>query len=118
MSDTYLADDHSLVYGNPKMFLLFLSLILSLVQTIFLDSYLGFFLPVSPRSSYLLNWNSVINFSQLVNLVFPFLIHNECLAIPEEYNHFSLPVAKIGNLRLYRFLLKCFYFVFILSPTY
>ena len=103
------------------MFLLFFSLILTALasfKTTFFDSYLGFLLFVAPRSS----WTSVINFLQLVNLVFPVLIQNECKPIPEAYNHMSLPMAT--NLRFYRFLLICFYplpymkvLIFSVSPS-
>ena len=52
--DAHLAVDNSLVYSYPKMFLLFFSLILTAwawFKTIFLDSYLGFFLFVAPGLS-------------------------------------------------------------------
>lgn len=46
-------------------------------KTVFINSYLGFFLSFTPGSRQLQNWASIINFPQLVNLFFfPFLIHN------------------------------------------
>ena len=56
--DTYLAVDHSLDYGYPIVFLLFINLILTAWAwfiTIFLDSYFGLFLFIALKSSYLLN---------------------------------------------------------------
>ena len=54
--DAYLVVDHSLVYSYPKMFLLFLYLILTACawfRPIILDSYLGIVLFVAAGSSYL-----------------------------------------------------------------
>ena len=51
--DAYLAVNHSLFYSYPKMFLPFFSLIVTAwvwFTTIFLGSYLGFFLFVTPGS--------------------------------------------------------------------
>ena len=73
----------------PNMFLLFFSLILNLVYTkptIVLDSYIGLFLLFTPGSSQSQNCNSVITFPHLINLVFPFLVHNECQPMPEACN--------------------------------
>ena len=77
--DAYLPVDHSLIYSHSKMFLLIFSLIFcAWSKTIFLDSYLGFFLSFVAGSSWLQNVNSVFNFPELVSLVFPFLIGNKC----------------------------------------
>ena len=52
------------------MFLQFFSLILSLILSRFISRFLFCFCPW-------IYWNFVINFPQLANLVYPFLIHNE-----------------------------------------
>ena len=49
--------------------------------------------------------SSVITYPQFLNLIFHFMISSECLPM------------KHTNLYLRRFLLICFYFVFVLDPT-
>ena len=84
----YLPIDHSFSLQLSYFLLLFFSIILSEPnsnKTIFVDSYLGhvFVWFFAHGSSQLQKWNSVINFSHLVNQVFPFLFQNECQPIPE-----------------------------------
>ena len=74
--DTYLAVDHSLVYSYPKIFLLNVWLLGPGLQPSFSIHISVYFFAL--KYSYLLNGNPVINYPQLVNLVFRFLIHNEC----------------------------------------
>ena len=89
--DAYLIVDQSLGYGGySKMFLLFFSLILNLI-------------PVLKPSFSWIYWNSVINFPQLADLVYPFFIHNEMNATqfkPKVHNYLNFPIAT--NLCLYR----------------
>ena len=116
--NAYLIVDHSLVYSYPKTFLLLLSLILTAwawFKTIFLDLY-PWFIFVAPGSSWLQDWNSVINFPQLVSFVFPFFIRSKCMPVPGGNSYLSLTMTI--NLCLYRFLLICFYIAFIFGPTY
>ena len=118
--DLHLVVDQSLVFGNyPKAFLLFFSLVLSLIpvkKTIFFYPCLDFILLFS-----CIYWNSVINVPRLINLVYRFLIDSEMNAIQfkrKEHSYLNFPIAINSCLCLrYQFLLLCFYFVFILGPT-
>ena len=118
--DLHLVVDQSLVFGNyPKVFLLFFSLVLSLIpvkKTIFFYPCLDFILLFS-----CIYWNSVINVPRLINLVYRFLIDSEMNAIQfkrKEHSYLNFPIAINSCLCLrYQFLLLCFYFVFILGPT-
>ena len=81
--DASLANHHSLIGSYPKMFLLFLSLILSLIPGLkqFFSIHISFsflfcFLLLDLTSC--IFSNSVINFPQLVNLVFLYVIPNQC----------------------------------------
>ena len=72
--------------ASLKCFYYLFSLILTTCfcfTTIFLDIYLGFFLFAAPGSSQLQNWSYLTIFRQLVNLAFPFSMHNESKSIPD-----------------------------------
>ena len=108
--------DQSLIYsGCPKMFLLFFSLILSL--TLNLSQFICWFRFRFDFYSWIY-WNSVIDFPLLVNLVFPFLIHNEINASqfkPKGHNYLNLPsqlyklmLVSVISLSAHMFLF-CFY---------
>ena len=76
-----LAVDYSLVYSYPKLCLLFFSLILLEPDSKpSFSNHPSFVLLFAPGPAWR-NRNSVINFPQLVNLVYPFLIHDECWSI-------------------------------------
>ena len=96
--DAYLSVDQSLVYSHSNLiYSNQSSLELSWIKTIFLDSYLGFFLSFVRGSSQLQNLNSVIDIPYLVNLVFPYL----CQYITNQ-------VANFGSLSSRLYVLVCF----------
>ena len=71
---------------------------------------------VFPGSSWLQNLSSVIDFTELLNLVFPFLIHNECQPITTTVidNYVSLPILKLRQSSACMFL---FLFLSLVLPT-
>ena len=102
------------------MFLLFISLILSLILVLKLSFSIHILVSFSICFCSWVYWNSVINFLLLVNLVYPFLIHNEMNASqfrPKGYNYLNLPswlyklmLTSVVSLSAHSYVFFCFCF--------
>ena len=107
----YLAFDHSLVNCiYPKIFMIF-SLILSLIPV--LKPSDSIHISVAFCFSSWIYWNSVINLPQLLNLVYPFLIHSEINVTrskPKRHDYLNLPIEiyAVISLSAHMFVF-CFY---------